>query len=711
MDASLFQDVYDVLNSNKRKLVFPVTNGSPITKIIWSSFDYTVGPSLIFTWEPKYQEIFILDTGPLDDSSSDRITSTSSSKETQEGLNGLQYDESMHLSVITEPSTSIFVDETDGDKKHQEAEQQSGRTDESTLCATSYGNATICPENQINLAENYSDEDRSSYTSVSDIENDDDLEKCTGDQTNAALITSCVDSGLGATVSVHSDLSGRSSKLINPSNGTYQPIDETSSTNSDQSDYGCCQETSEENENDQNDVDDKNELLECLDEQATASFLNASSNVVGLSLLGAPLDEFNDTTDEKESRTFASLIDEDQTEHPGALDDEEFVVKMALSEAICCFQFDSSPVVKISIVPNRRLMIVSFLFSAKNDLKSMMAISILLNENAEDWYYAREEVFEEMFADIIPCFKANLLVSDESDTICRLTEDFLDMCNFWGALEKYPLLSSTSIWKTDLNTTCFMGENLELFDFNFLCKSITACLISQGHCVVIGNDGAIVDKLMITLSLFLPTKHKLLCIKPHQHPFSPYYRLQGLRRSDVEDLYLNSAASHWPMCFIDVDRKTVSTSGKYFVHRSRKETLQLHELGQILHTNLSAEEQVISRRPPIINPIPVEIEPYIERLFQLFFLLPDRIERVAFIDHMLTTLEYKANALIQTVKEVSEPSKNFKESAVSSKWSLSAVRKILGLESEALFGILIAQAQLISRSFPEFLYQSRRFAR
>ncbi|KAI6242938.1 hypothetical protein M3Y99_00203400 [Aphelenchoides fujianensis] len=670
MDASVFQDVFDALSSNKRKLVIPIANGSPVNKIIWSSFDYMVGPEAKFVWEAKYEEIFLLDATQLDDSSSDRITSTSSSKETQEGLNGLQYDESMHLSVITEPSTSTAESEPPTAHEQQD-DRRTARTDESTLSATSVGNATLCAENVRHLFVN-----RFAHQPRRRGKRRKKAEKWAGDGQTPALITSIItsDSGLGGltgTISVHSDLSARSSKPPN-AQAASERIDETCSTDSENSEYGCCAET---DESDQRTTEEKDDLLECLDEQATASFLNASSNVV--SLLAAPMENLEDSTDDKEVETFAALVDGEQAaeENGGIMSDEDFV------EQIASVQFDSNPMItKLSVIPSRRLMVASFLFACKNDFKTMMAVSLVLNENAEDWYVA-------------PGGDAMLAVcSDESDTICRLTEDFLNLFTLLGHLGQHSLLHTTCLWKMDLNSTYF-GEDPSPADFQFLVKGITGCLVAQGHCVVIGNDGAIVEKVMLTLSLFLAPSHKLLCLKPHRAPFSPYVRLQGLRRA---------AASHWPICFIDVDRKTVTSSGRFFAHRARKEALHLFELGQIFKeagVELSAEDQQYTRRPPLINPAPVEADAYVERMFRLFFLLSDRTERLSFIDHFLTTLEYRANALIQTTKEASEPSKSSKQFAM------------LNLEADSLFGITLAQTQLISPSFPEFLFQSSKLTR
>ncbi|KAH7668189.1 Protein F18A1.6 b, partial [Aphelenchoides avenae] len=54
MEAALFQQVFDALNDHDRKLNLPLENTCPLTKVVWSSFDYTAGPELKFVWHANY---------------------------------------------------------------------------------------------------------------------------------------------------------------------------------------------------------------------------------------------------------------------------------------------------------------------------------------------------------------------------------------------------------------------------------------------------------------------------------------------------------------------------------------------------------------------------------------------------------------------------------------------------------------------------------
>uniref|UniRef100_A0A915D5H3 Uncharacterized protein n=1 Tax=Ditylenchus dipsaci TaxID=166011 RepID=A0A915D5H3_9BILA len=54
MEADLFEHIYNSLEQHKKRIKLPLRNACPISKIIWSSFDYMAGPELKFVWEADY---------------------------------------------------------------------------------------------------------------------------------------------------------------------------------------------------------------------------------------------------------------------------------------------------------------------------------------------------------------------------------------------------------------------------------------------------------------------------------------------------------------------------------------------------------------------------------------------------------------------------------------------------------------------------------
>jgi hypothetical protein len=135
---------------------------------------------------------------------------------------------------------------------------------------------------------------------------------------------------------MHSNLSTCQSPKPSSSNVAlqqHQPIDESCSDN--QSDYGyCADETTEKAD------EDSENLIDCVGKHASASFLNASSNVLGLSMLGASLEYSRDVSEEAESLTLQPPgVDNQKVGDYQTLSDEDFIAKFVLAEQICRLVF------------------------------------------------------------------------------------------------------------------------------------------------------------------------------------------------------------------------------------------------------------------------------------------------------------------------------------------------------------------------------------
>ncbi|CAD5215811.1 unnamed protein product [Bursaphelenchus xylophilus] len=703
MEAHLFQDIYDAVENHENCLDLKVQYGSPIQTIVWSSFSYMIGPELKFVWHVKADEPYHLSSS--DETSSDgNFPSTSSDVKSTQG-SGLQYDDCINLMSNSNDCSNLSDDlESERKSSHQSAESQAGN---STLCSSSHptSNSTL----RLNKDENFdvheerqedlqeedyeTEDDNSSYTNVS--EKEEEVEH----QADNKLTTSIVDSGITGTVSVHSDLSGtcKSPKL----NSSQSIMANLSDTSSEKSDYGYCDDKKEE---DQISCSQDYDVAKCLDSTATASFLTVSNVLTEQSAVG---DQFEtevreDALVRQESAAFSQMV-----ENENYLSDEMFVAKYALAEQISNPCFAMNPMIcKVSVIPSRQISIMSFLFSVPKDEKEMMAFSLVLSEEARDWLGVRENVFEQIFEDVLCRFKASYLSESIADVICRLTDDIYSLLLLFGNLERFPLCSQSYI---NIKSTVFMKPEMSLEDRSFLYKSVTGCLMSQGNCVLIGADPDYVEQFMLGLMLFLTPEQRTLCLKPHMSQYSPYLKLQAVKRELIEDLYVASAESHWPTCFIDVDRKLVTSSGSYFTHYERKERLALQQMGSIFveaGQNLKSEDRLIAKREPIIEPMSVIADPFLSSRLDVLWLLPcERSTRSIVLNQLILTLDYQAKALIETIKDISEPSKTFKENAVSSKWSLNTVRKMLNLTADSSFNICLARADMLKPSLAQFIYQ------
>lgn len=75
-----------------------------------------------------------------------------------------------------------------------------------------------------------------------------------------------------------------------------------------------------------------------------------------------------------------------------------------------------------------------------------------------------------------------------------------------------------------------MDDYLEKQDLRFLYRAITGCLMCQGGVVVFGNNTELVEKLLLTLAVFVHSSQRFLCLAAHSFHYSPYVKLQGLKR-------------------------------------------------------------------------------------------------------------------------------------------------------------------------------------
>ncbi|CAD5211458.1 unnamed protein product [Bursaphelenchus okinawaensis] len=692
MEAHLFQEIHDTIEEHQNSLTLTVQHGSPIQKVVWSGFNYMVGPELKFVWKVESVEPYHFNI-PDETSSDGNFPSISSDVKSTQG-SGLLYDDCMTY-MNESKDYSSYSDDFETENKFQKSSESQAGT--STLCSSSHphsnstlrlnntdaaGDAPIEDEGEYRERDYESEDDNSSYTKLSDKE--EDAEK----QTDNKLTTSIVDSGITGTVSVHSELSTTcKSPRLN--------LEE-------KSDYGYCDEKRDEDK--QLSDSEQDTVVNCLDSKTTASFLTVSNVLTDLSLVGDQIDKDIKEGEllQQESKTFKQVEGDDCN-----VTDEMFVAKYALAEQISSPCFESNPMVcKVAVIPNRQILIMSFLYNLPQHDKEMMALSLILPEEAKDWLGVRETVFEHIFQDILCRFKASYMVEDKADVICRITGDIYNMLSLFGNLERYPLLNNSYV---NIRNTIFMKSDITLKEKDFLYRSLTGCLTCQGNCVVIGVDPEYVEQFMLMLAFFLPPEHRILCLKPHVSNYNPYLKIQAVKRDLIEDLYVSSVESHWSTCFIDIDRHLVTYSGNYFVHHERKQRLAMYQMGSIFMEagqNLESDEEVFTKKQPLVEPLLVPPDAFlISHLEALWLLPPEQSVRSVALNQILLTLDYQGKAFIETVKDISEPSKTFKENAVSCRWSLSTVRKMMNLTSDSSFNICLSRADMLKPSLAQFIYQ------
>ncbi|VDN30510.1 unnamed protein product [Gongylonema pulchrum] len=373
------------------------------------------------------------------------------------------------------------------------------------------------------------------------------------------------------------------------------------------------------------------------------------------------------------------------------LSDEEYVAKFVLAEQICSTPMPSNPVMhKLTLLPKRRLFVGSYLFQAKRNScrdRAMCAISLLGNFADWEWYTDRQRIIEEMFVDIIPRVIISYLMECIEDFVCRATGEISRMLSVLGVCEVYPLLLKSTGHDIRIRQT-FFGDG-QLQENAFLAKAITAVLVSQAHCIIVGDEKAAVAKLLLTLWMFVAPEWRWLCIRPYQHPYSPYLRLQAIQRIELANVMYAGAESHWPLALIDIDRRLVCTTSSYSKHRFLKLHKQKHDIALILQGIRVSPRDSGTPKIELRN---CHADPRVKDFLAKMDLLP-----------------FETTTRMGFIKQFWLPDSSYKQNAMSSKWSLWSARKALDLTNNSTFLVTLAVAERMLPDITEFMCQSDAF--
>uniref|UniRef100_A0A9J2Q0E9 UDENN FLCN/SMCR8-type domain-containing protein n=1 Tax=Ascaris lumbricoides TaxID=6252 RepID=A0A9J2Q0E9_ASCLU len=482
------------------------------------------------------------------------------------------------------------------------------------------------------------------------------------DETQQAMFSSAVDSGITGTISTHSDLSVQS------------PL-----------------------------MDIRNAVEMSTSQKADEGYVEEERTLTDDSL------GFDEVADYE---VFEAMCGENTLE----VSDEMFIAKSVLAEQICSTQLPSNPLHhKLTIVPKRDLVAGSFMFPvvcAGGARRAMCALSLLTHQSKLDWYLQRQSTIESMVSDMLPRVKALHLVESTHDVIFRVMGEVVKMLSVLGAAERFPLY--TSLDEIKLRRTYLMDSNLG--DNVFLARAITALLRSQAHCVLIGDHKTDVAKakrivkflqMLNTLSLFVAEEWRWSCLKAYAHSYSPYLRLQAVCRSELTEMMSLGVESEWPISVIDLDKRIVCVSSRFPKHCRLKAQRQREEAAAILHQDIDASKQFINSSMKLEMRGCHADSRVIEFLSHLDLLPREQSIRIGFVRQFLLSLENRAKAFIMYVNDASKPRDGDKQHATSGKWSLSAARKALDLFSETSFAIVLAEAERLQPDIAQFIYDSK----
>ncbi|PIO75690.1 hypothetical protein TELCIR_02248 [Teladorsagia circumcincta] len=165
----------------------------------------------------------------------------------------------------------------------------------------------------------------------------------------------------------------------------------------------------------------------------------------------------------------------------------------------------------------------------------------------QEWYLERQPFLESAVLDTVPKIKAAMIAEEWEDVVVRANAELTRLMHLITVLDRYPLVS----------------DSRPLLPF--LHKKPL--------------------QLLNTLVAFVPEELRWCCLRMYRHKFSPYVRLQAVRRCELPYVMQCGALSSWPICVIDVDRATVCMSPPYSRHRVLKQRADAQRISIILDSS------------------------------------------------------------------------------------------------------------------------------
>ncbi|EYC01206.1 hypothetical protein Y032_0109g119 [Ancylostoma ceylanicum] len=747
MEAEDYFSTYDALhafkgNSPVRRLELRLRNVSSISKVVWSSFDFMCGPELKFVWEISPSS----SVSPVNLSGEEGSVNDAESLDSSMTTSTVQFEDiddplQIALTSTTGLYDSMFMDDSMYHEYHLSSRggytfQELRYLDEFMMNSNYSGtdsSATMTDSRMQNPLHGHSNTRSTSSATTLTAENScEELEKKEEEDDSAGL----VDPMAGTPM----ELMNISTLLSSEEPGTRQSQDTDTGTlparhTSGSSTTGGKTSTSsfaKLSDEDGNNQDKSIEEREGVDSEKVANALTTSCVDSGIGgtisthsdLSALCLSPLAESSPKEQRKTFDTVEGKARTRlsHEsanGSFDDEVvsvldlpldapsdppsdelFVSKFVLAEQVFSVQLPSNPLMhKMKVVPSRNLLVGSFIFSVpgSSGSRTIHAISLLMNIRKQEWYMERQQFFESVVLDIVPRLKASMVAEDWEDVVIRANVEFTRLMHLVTVLDRYPLVSESRplLIKNSLLT----GKRC--YNDKVLCKAISGVLQSQGQCVIIGSDNHYVSRLLHTLAAFIPEQLRWCCPRMYRHKFSPYLRLQVVRRYELTYLMQCGALATWPLCVVDVDRATVCMSAPYSRHRILKQRADAQRIEIVL-------EGSIRSKPVMLELSSCRILDCVKTFLRRVDLLPvEESARMGLVNQLLLYVENMARALIVYVQHASEPLPTEKSSATkSSRFSLSECRKALDLQSDGWFHAVLARAELISPDIAEFIYSS-----
>lgn len=375
------------------------------------------------------------------------------------------------------------------------------------------------------------------------------------------------------------------------------------------------------------------------------------------------------------------------------------ITRQVLSCEICRDLTNSAIDYKFYNLPDRGVIVPSFIFSAKGPCGlAIHTLSLILASSELHFYLEIHPVIQCCFQRLVGKIRIILDKNGFQVSMDVFTTYLSDCLKYLSLIH-----SSSLVHGVMFSDTAFYPDHV--LERDFLGKCIASHLMTFGRSLVIGETADRINLVLYTLSLFNSQSERRcslpVCVKTPQ-PYHHDLYLQGLIRNQNRP-YLpmtEIAASEYPTTVIDLASRNVKQTLPYNVHLvNRHETLK----NELICLQYGHFEELV-----VLDQDFIQISAFPETFVQIFleeiFELAEYGQvREAYITQFMRILHKKAQCLIECVKAESNDGYQPLKTSV-----LNKIRNDLHLNMEGDFRIVLAIAEKLRPGIFFFLKGGRR---
>ncbi|KAG9275184.1 hypothetical protein AMEX_G9669 [Astyanax mexicanus] len=363
--------------------------------------------------------------------------------------------------------------------------------------------------------------------------------------------------------------------------------------------------------------------------------------------------------------------------------------------------------VKFFVLAEKGVIIVSLIFDGelKGD-KNTCALSIILPQSELNFYLPLHSVCVERLKHIVR--KGRICMQKGYSIIAMLTSEIVPIMELLSSMKTHSVPEEVDIKDTLLNDDD-IGDSCHE---DFLHKAISSHLQTCGCSIVVGSNPEKVNKIVLTLSLFLtPTERKCsrLCRADGSFKYDTGLFVQGLLKDSTGSFvlpYRQVLYSPYPTTHIDVDINTVKQMPPCHEHMYHQRRYMRSELSALWKAasedNISPDNLINSQDSftPDLNIFQdvMHKDTLVKSfIYEVFLLKPGLSLRSVYLSHFLLLLHRKALTLLRYIEDETQKGKKpFR--------SLRNLKTDLDLTVEGDLNIVMAMAEKLRAGLHYFVF-------